>query len=65
MPFGASFGAMHQIAFADDANQLALIVYDGRSADPPLQKDLSHLFYRRRRLHGNHREHHHVARFHR
>jgi len=31
---------MHQIAFADDANQLALIVYDGRGADPPLQKDL-------------------------
>jgi hypothetical protein len=40
MPFGSSFAAMHQVAFADDANQLALIVYDRRGADPPLQKDL-------------------------
>src|SRR6516165_3446594 len=39
----SSFGTMHQIAFTDDANQLALVVHNGCGADPSFQKNLGDL----------------------
>ena len=43
MSFRSSFGTMHQIAFTDDANQLALVVHNGCGADPSFQKSLGDL----------------------
>ena len=45
MSFRSSFGTMHQIAFTDDANQLALVVHNGCGADPSFQKGLGDLLY--------------------
>src|SRR6516225_2464047 len=65
MPLGSSFRAMHQIALADDPNQLALIIYNGGGADSAPQKRFGNFPYRKRGLHSNHGGDHHIVCFHR
>jgi len=38
LPLGACLGTMHEIAFADDADKLAGIVYHRSGADPSVDK---------------------------
>jgi hypothetical protein len=52
---------MDEIALADDANDLALIVHDRNGADPSLEEQLGDLLHRSRGLHGDDRRNHHVT----
>jgi hypothetical protein len=55
---------MQEIAFADDANEFALIVNDWNGADPLLQEQLGNFLNAGGGLHGNHRGNHQIARLH-
>src|SRR6516225_11950457 len=61
----ARFGAMQQIALADNTNELALIIDNGNGANLMLQERLRNLFYRRGWPYRDHRRNHYIAGFHR
>jgi len=55
---------MHEIAFADDTDKLAGIVYNRNGADPSVDKRFRNLLNRRMGLNRNDRRYHHIPSFH-
>jgi hypothetical protein len=63
-PFSRYLGAMHKVAFADDADNFPVIVNDRHGADPLFYKKTGHVLDRCGRFYREHCQSHNVSSYH-
>ena len=63
-PVGACLGPPHEVALADESDELVLLVDDGHGADAVGEKNIGHLLDPRIRANANDGRNHHLRGFH-